>query len=122
METSSRKCRLKIIKKTLVISKWTEKRHLILQNSDLDFYIASNGVALKADLEKSYFLPTVQIKDEKKGYSAHVYCCYITVDDELVREHVVMKVLDGKIISYKLADKEVYIWCDIVVDNNPLPF
>ena len=72
--------------------------------------------------EKSYFLPTVQIKDEKKGYSAHVYCCYITVDDELVREHVVMKVLDGKIISYKLADKEVYIWCDIVVDNNPLPF
>lgn len=66
METSSRKCRLKIIKKTLVISKWTEKRHLILQNSDLDFYIASNGVALKADFEKSYFLPTVQIKDEKK--------------------------------------------------------
>ena len=122
METSSRKCRLKIIKKTLVISKWTEKRHLILQNSDLDFYIASNGVALKADFEKSYFLPTVQIKDEKKGYSAHVYRCYITVDDELVREHVVMKVLDGKIISYKLADKEVYIWCDIVDDNNPLPF
>lgn len=66
METSSRKCRLKIIKKTLVISKWTEKRHLILQNSDLDFYIASNGVALKADFEKSSFLPTVQIKDEKK--------------------------------------------------------
>lgn len=79
METSSRKCRLKIIKKTLVISKWTEKRHLISQNSDLDFYIASNGVALKADFEKSYFLPTVQIKDEKKGYSAHVYCCYITL-------------------------------------------
>ena len=49
-----------------MISKWTEKRHLILQNSDLDFYIASNGVALKADFEKSYFLPTVQIKDEKK--------------------------------------------------------
>ena len=48
-----------------MISKWTEKRHLILQNSDLDFYIASNGVALKADFEKSYFLPTVQIKDEK---------------------------------------------------------
>ena len=49
-------------------------------------------------------------------------CCYITVDDELVREHVVMKVLDGKIISYKLVDKEVYIRCDIVDDNNPLPF
>lgn len=108
--------------KYFFISKWTEKRHLILQNSDLDFYIASNGVSLKANFEKSYFLPTVQIKDEKKGYSAHVYCCYITVDDELVREHVVMKVLDGKIISYKLADKEVYIWCDIVDDNNPLPF
>lgn len=57
-----------------------------------------------------------------KDYSAHVYCCYISNYGELIREHVVMKVRDGKIISYKLADKDGYIGCDIVDDDNPLPF
>ena len=109
--------------KYFFISKRTKKRYFVLQNSDLAGYMISipNSIALKPYLENNHFLPTVQIKDEQKGYSAHVYCCYI-LDDDLVREHVVMKVCAGKITSYKLADKAVYVYGDLVNDDNPFPF
>lgn len=55
---------------------------------------------MSALIERGYTHPSVAIEECEGGFYAHVYCCYWNEWKGLVREHVVMRVQEDRVVEY----------------------
>ena len=83
------------------------ERKFILQEKDLYDIEPLNCYAL-TDLAKSDILyPSVESKRNADVLATDIYCCYWNEWEGLVREHIEVKICNGKVISYEEKGKFV---------------
>ena len=77
------------------------QRIFIFDDSDFAKIPALRDRDVSAVIDKGYTRSSVEIEDCEGGFDAHVYCCYWNEWKGLVREHVIMKVQENKVVEYK---------------------
>ena len=77
------------------------QRIFIFYDSDFAKIPALRDRDVSAVIDKGYTRSSVEIEDCEGGLDAHVYCCYWNEWKGLVREHVIMKVQENKVVEYK---------------------
>lgn len=77
------------------------QRVFIFDDSDFAKIPALRDRDVSAVIDKGYTRSSVEIEDCEGGFDAHVYCCYWNEWKGLVREHVIMKVQENRVVEYK---------------------
>lgn len=77
------------------------QRIFIFDDSDFAKIPALRDRDVSAVIDKGYTRSSVEIEDCEGGFDAHVYCCYWNEWKGLVREHVIIKVQENKVVEYK---------------------
>lgn len=77
------------------------QRVFIFDDSDFAKIPALRYRDVSAVIDKGYTRSSVEIEDCEGGFDAHVYCCYWNEWKGLVREHIIMKVQENRVVEYK---------------------
>ena len=77
------------------------QRIFIFGDSDFAKIPIFRDVDLSGLKETGYTHPSVEIEDCAGGFCAHVYCCYWNKWKGIIREHVVVKVQEDRVVEYK---------------------
>lgn len=77
------------------------QRIFIFDDSDFAKIPALRDRDVSAVIDKGYTRSSVEMEDCEGGFDAHVYCCYWNEWKGLVREHIIMKVQENKVVEYK---------------------
>ena len=61
--------------------------------------------SLRDLLRQNYLYPSIEIVKGPEGITGHVFCCYWSSDEGLVREETKIHILNGKVDSYEFVGK-----------------
>lgn len=85
-------------------------RTFIFGESDLHKIRALKNRDIEPLKKNGILFPKVQVRKCRRGYEAHVYCCYWNDWKGLVRDHVVMKIQNNQIVACHEDDVIIYLY------------